>query len=149
MADNCNVVAFLLRRRQHRCRFLLYKSKHHQLAFHRLPLRIRRRLSSHDMDSIYWWPPSRNYHSIRSYPNWKLDTLCWRTNFSSQFRPYDVRSDPHRSGATLCPLSAHSLLRHLVHTLGPRFRHRDRFAREPLRRRARPTHQPILSEQSI
>ena len=146
MTNNYNAVALLLRRRQHRRRLLLYKPKHHQLAIHRLPLRLCRRLPSYDLDSAYRWPPPRNHHSGHSYPTRKLDTICGHAHLTSKLRPYDVRSDPHRSGATLRALSTHSVLRHLVHALRPRFCYRDRFACKPFRWRAGTTHQPVPSK---
>lgn len=110
MANGFCAVAFLLRRRQHRRRLLLYKPQHHQLAFDRVPLRLCRCLPSYNLDAAYRWPPPRNHHSRHFHPYWELDTVGWHTHLTSQLRPYNVRSDPHRSGATLCALSADSVL---------------------------------------
>ena len=145
MTDNYNAVAVFLRRRQHGRRLLLYKPQHHQLALHRLPLRLCRGLPSDHLDSAHRWPPPRNHHSRYPYPFRKLDTICRHTHLTSKLQGHDVRSDPHRSGATIRALGTHSVLRHLVHAFRPRFCYRDRFARKPFRRCAGTTHQPIPS----
>lgn len=149
MADDDNAVALVLRRGKHRRRLLLHKPQHHQLAFHRLPLRLRRCLSGYNLDPPHWRPAPRNHRSIRSHPTRELDTLCWDTYITSQLRPHDVRASPYRSGTAFRPLGAHPVFRHLVHALWPRLRYRDRFPREPFRRRAGTTHQPLPSKRSI
>ena len=149
MANIYNAVALLLRRSQHGRRLLLHKPQHHQLAIHRIPLRFRRRLPSYDLDPPYGWSAPRNHHGIRPHPTRELDTLCWHAHLTSQLRPHHVRSVPHRSGATVRPFGTHSVLRHLVYALRPRFRYRDRLSRKPVRRRTGTTHQPLPSKHSF
>ena len=149
MADSYRAVALFLRRCQYRCRLLHHKSQHHQLAIHWLPLRLRRRFPSHNLDSTYRRPPPRDHHSFHFHPTRELDPLCWHTHLTSQLWPYHVRSDPHRSGAAIRPLSTDSIFRPLVHAPRPCFRYGDRLARKPFRRRAGTTHQSIPGKQSV
>ena len=149
MADSYNAVAHFLRRSQHSRRLLLDKPQHYQLAIHRIPFRFRRCLPSYYLVSTYGWSTPRNHRSIRPYPTRELDTLCWHAHLTSQLRPHNVRSIPHRSGATVCAFGTHSVLRHLVHPLRPRFRYCDRLPRKPFRRRTGTTHQPLPSKHSF
>ena len=149
MANIYNAVALFLGRSQHGRRLLLDKPQHYQLAIHRIPFRFRRCLPSYDLDPTHGWSTSRNHHSIRPDSTRELDTLCWHAHLTSQLRPHNVRSIPHRSGATVRPFGTHSVLRHLVYAFRPRFRYRDCLPRKPFRRRIGTTHQPLPSNHSF
>ena len=149
MANIYNAVALFLRRSQHGRRLLLDKPQHYQLAIHRIPFRFRRCLPSYDLGPTHGWSTPRDHHSISPYPTWELDTLCRHAHFTSQLRPHNVRSIPHRPGATVRPFCTHSVLRHLVYPLRPRFRYGDRLPRKPFRWRTGTTHQSLPSKHSF
>lgn len=149
MANSPYTVAVLLRRRQHSSGLLLHEPQRHQLAQHRLPIRLPRRSARHDLDSPHRRSPSRNHHLLHPHPPRQLDPLCRHARLPSQIWRNNVRTNPHRPRPTLRSLCAHPLLRPVVHAGWPRIRHSNRIPSQPLRRRPRSTHLPLPRHETL
>jgi len=67
MTDFLTAVALLLCSRQHSSRLLFYDSQHHQLAEHRLPIRLSRCSSCYNLDTPYRWTSSRHHYFFATH----------------------------------------------------------------------------------
>jgi hypothetical protein len=138
-----SLVAHLLPRRQHGSNFLFHLLQHHQLAEHRVSLRLCRRLARNPLCPSIGRPAPGLHQLLDSYACRELAPLWWHALLPSFVSPGHDWPDPDRARATIRSRGSNPLFKSMVHPTGSLFGDRGRIPCESFRGCPRPAHQPI------